>query len=383
MSNDGAFSESVQRVIASQSDRFTDLVRASGLRPESDFRHADLSGADLRGEDLRKFDLSNACLHGALIAGALFNRTVSKRQLAEAEKSSRAVVAMIGERLLALEEGSQKLLGPDLVVPKQFVTAARMVGWDQARRHREKGVHLGDSSDLAHRRMSQPFRLHDRTILNSRAAVVLFEPSDDLDFDSLSAVLLRFGRANKNPIVLLVPSLMESDSTGQAILRARLRNLSPESVLNLSRGMESPDGARRDTLAEHARRRGLEFLAAIARSQAILLPPLHQAESYGQRAPWLLDGSRSGRHGLYSSITSDLQKSEDDLEFPSSWTSRRHIFIRQDLYDKAPAETLVRTLTPRLGSCALSVFPPSKKSPKIEYYVLTAPPFSPIWSLTF
>lgn len=43
---------------------FSSLVAISGLRPECDFRHLDLSGFDFRGEDLRFFDFSGCDLTG-------------------------------------------------------------------------------------------------------------------------------------------------------------------------------------------------------------------------------------------------------------------------------------------------------------------------------
>lgn len=382
MSGERAFVGSVQRVVASPSDRFTQLVKLTNLKPESDFRYADLSGADLRCEDLRRFDFSHAAFRGALVAGALFNDTVSPRQLAMAEKSSRAVIALIGEGLSAVEDNGRALFGPDVVVPRQFVAAAQKVGVDQARRHRETGVHLGDSSDLARRRMALPFRLHDRTITNARAVVVLFEPADDLDFDTLSAVRTRFRRAQKTPMIFLIPDLMDGASTGQAILKARLRNLPSEAVLDLSIGARGIPTLQRRALAEHSRDRGLGFLAAMAQSEAISLPPLVD-DGWGDRdaAPWLLEGARNGRRGLYSAITADLQQAEDDLRLSQSGSTRRHLFVRRDLYDQVPAETLTRTLAPRHGVCALSVFNATKKMPDAEYYLATGSPSSPLWQL--
>jgi hypothetical protein len=376
------FSTRMQSVISSVSDRFTQVVRASRLNPATDFRYADLSCADLRGEDLRQFDFSHASFRGALVAGAMFNDTVKKRHLADAEKSSRAVVALIGNRLAPLEDRSQAYLGQDIVVPKHFTSAARMVGADQDRRRIETGVHLGDSSDLARKRMARPFRLHEHTIVNSRGAVILFEPLDDIDFDTLSAVRTRFQRAEKPAMIFLLPELMEDGGARETILNARLRQLPSEALIDMSVAASafSAGISTGDDRVAHTRDRALGFLAMLPRTEAMISPPIPTGQAYDYAgSPWLLDGARRGRRGLYSAITSDLEEAEDQNRVGTT-PDRRHVFIRRDLYDAVPAETLARTLTPRYGSCALAVFDPVKKS-EVEYYVASGPSESPMWRL--
>lgn len=58
-------SESVISVLACDSDRFNDLVIASGLDPRRDFRFSDLSEVDFSGADLSEFDFSGSDLRRA------------------------------------------------------------------------------------------------------------------------------------------------------------------------------------------------------------------------------------------------------------------------------------------------------------------------------
>jgi uncharacterized protein YjbI with pentapeptide repeats len=60
--------------LVSATRSFTELVRASGLDPSTDFVKADLSGMNLAGIDLSRYNLSGANLQGANLKGAFLRR---------------------------------------------------------------------------------------------------------------------------------------------------------------------------------------------------------------------------------------------------------------------------------------------------------------------
>lgn len=380
---DRLFYSRVQSVISSDTDRFSELVRRSGLSPSKDFRRVDLSYTDLRGEDLRDFDFTGSSFHGALVAGALFNDTVKRQQLRDSEKTSRAVVAIIGTRLPQFEGRTTSMLGKDIVVPKQFTDAAHKVAGDQDRRRIETGVHLGDSTDLAGRRMAHPFKLHDRTISNSRSAVIVFTPEDDIDFDALSATRRRFSKIGKTPIIFLIPELMRDMGPRQAILKHRLSQIPEELVLDFSIGarLHADNSATWTARGDVIGARAVSYLKVIARAQVVMSQPLaRENENYTRLKPWVFSGHLGKRKAYYSAIANDLQEMEDQVGAGTLTGGRRHLLIRRDLFDTAPADNLVRALTPLNGTCALSLFDRQKESDP-DFWVTTGPSETPIWQL--
>lgn len=58
-------SSAFSAVLEAKSDVFSDLVKLSGLRPQSDFQHSSLSGVNFAGSDLSQFNFDYADLRGA------------------------------------------------------------------------------------------------------------------------------------------------------------------------------------------------------------------------------------------------------------------------------------------------------------------------------
>jgi len=57
--------DSIQQILAAETDDFLELAKIAGLNPAEDFAGANLKGTDLRGVDLRGADLRGADLRGA------------------------------------------------------------------------------------------------------------------------------------------------------------------------------------------------------------------------------------------------------------------------------------------------------------------------------
>jgi two-component system, cell cycle sensor histidine kinase and response regulator CckA len=67
--------KSLSAVFRSTSASFSDLVKAAGLNPSTDFRFADISGVDLANSDVRGFDFTGSNLSETRWFGAIWDRT--------------------------------------------------------------------------------------------------------------------------------------------------------------------------------------------------------------------------------------------------------------------------------------------------------------------
>lgn len=65
----GPILKAVEEVMYTTSRNLSDLIKAAGLQPASDFRYADLSGVDFSGVNFSGFDLTGADLRGAYGVG--------------------------------------------------------------------------------------------------------------------------------------------------------------------------------------------------------------------------------------------------------------------------------------------------------------------------
>lgn len=79
-------------MLEAPSDRFDELVKATGLYPKCDLRYGDWRGFDFTGNDLRGFDFTGADLTGARFDNALIAETIFDKAIYDAASLSRAVL---------------------------------------------------------------------------------------------------------------------------------------------------------------------------------------------------------------------------------------------------------------------------------------------------
>lgn len=376
------FAARVRAVAAFEGISFVELVRLSGLRPGTDFRHADLSRTDLRNQDLTDYDLSHASLRGAMIQGAIFNGTVKPHQTREAIAGTPAVVIPIGERLLAQRPSLASKIGENVFIPGGVLEALQQLADAPQRRMRRSGVYIGDSSDLVRRRLAHHFTNLSRTLKASGACFVLFEPDVDLDFDILDVVLRYLKKSGIPLFVFVFPQVIESDPIGSQLAMARLRALDPSIWLNTSKvpvpsaGRPRPIGKPAQFFAELERCRAntIAFIRAFAASTPRSASPTARRGIEDEAAkPVLITGARRNRERLSAAVMRELATAEGYF-----YPDRFHVFIREDLYSADEVSAIGGQFGGRRSVAAFSTFRPEHAEQ--EFFVVAGPASSSVWN---
>lgn len=377
--SDAILATRLRAVAACDSTSFVELVKLSGLKPNRDFRHADLSYADLRGQDMSAFDLSHADLTGALLLGATFNATVTLQQRAAAINGARAVVIPIGEALLQDQDRLTTFFGDQVFVPAKVCKALRQLAQDPDRRLRRLGLYLGDGTDLARRRLSKPFRAIAPTLRASGACYILLEAKTDLDFDALRVIQGYLRRDGVKTIILALPT---AEAAGQ-LAATRLRSLPAETWI----GMEKPSSGRRVRLyslppqslthLQRMREKTAGLVWAVANSLPRVEDQVRRPGYSYALATSVVDGARRGTEPLDRAMVRDVAASSpggDDV--PS--TGRRHLLVREDLFSNDVATRLNANLGDQYTPCSIATFP-VRSGFDPEYYVISAPRDNDVW----
>jgi hypothetical protein len=232
------------------------------------------------------------------------------------------------------------------------------------------GAFLHDSTDLARRRLSGPFKDHTRTLVHSDSAIVLFEPESIFDFDTLSVAVRYFSHRSIRPIVFVVDNLLDGDGVSASLVRSRLEELPRDSLttFNDAEGVSTPSLAA-------ARDRIIRFLRLASSSILLTTRVGASVESSFDEAKGvtIIEGKLGGRRALVSAIQSELP------DFMDRARRRSHVLLREELRDRAVAEQLLKSLQSLGGRSSLATFKGQAKSLP-DYYVVTGPSSSPLWN---
>jgi hypothetical protein len=375
--SDAIFAAQVRAVARADNVGFSELVRLSGLNPRNDFRYADLSGVDLRGQDLRAFDLSHAVLDSARILGAQFNRTVSRTQLRRANRKARAMAVLVGEHLLADEAVIRQRLGYEVYVPQGLNEALRRSDRDRERRLQRTGAFIGDNSDLVRRRLAQAMRI---ATPSHGVSFVIAEPETDFDFDALGAVVGALERRSLRSFVFLLPHLMAAEGRGEELVRARVRTLVPENLVNFStpierRGAQIKNPARLAHQALADLSNTLDFLLALSSSTPVAGTGAHRSHEGVDSHPWLVRGVRRQRENFATTIVRAVEEAQ-----PKSLSGRqvRGVLLRQDVVDADLPSRVAAAFGAAGGGVDIAVYP-RREGDDAQFYVLSGSASSNIW----
>lgn len=376
--SEAIFAGRVRAVARAENVGFAELVRLAGLDPRHDFRHADLSGVDLRSQDLRAFDLSHAVLDGARILGAQFNRSVSQAQLRRAIRTARAMAVLVGEHLLSDEGVIEQRLGGEVYVPRGLNEALRRSDRDRERRLQRTGAFIGDNSDLVRRRLAQAMKIATPT---HGVSFVIAEPETDFDFDALGAVVGALERRSLRPFVFLLPHLMAAEGSGEDLVRARVRALNPENLVNFSAPVErgrnlqvkNPARLAQQALADLAKT--LDFLLALSSSTPFAGTGAHRVRDGFDTHPWLVRGTRKTRENLAATI---IRATEDAQPNYLSGRQVRGVLLREDVVEPDLPSRIAGGFGAAGGGVDVGVYP-RREGDDAHFYVLSGSPSSNIW----
>lgn len=368
------------RAIAdSDTHTFTELVRLSGLNPQQDFRHADLSRTDLRNQDLRAFDLTYANLRGAMTVGALFNNTVRRAQLSDAIEGVPVVVILIGERLLAIREELVRYFGGNVLIPSAAAEAMRTLVDAPMQRAQAAGVYLGDNTDLVRRRLSRHFRQLSRTLRASGACFILFEPQSSFEFDILDVVMRYLRKDGLEPYVFAFPQSLEREAAGAQIVVSGLRGIGGActnmSKAHLGRRVNFyPRTTQRLSQIERSREQAIGFVWAVANARPKTPAVPNDRYPYGDGSTALIDGTRLGTESLASLFKREVGKVFSEYYVPE----RCHVFLRDDLYSSESSSQIAAQFSGQRTRFEFSVFP-SRSGFEPEFMAFVGSSDSRIW----